>query len=229
MSASVMLPPLALTQYEAAAFDGLPHFEAALISRPLVEEAAAAAATLFRGAGLKDIAGIAMLHQHFHLAAGEVLLERKQGADRVVVTPVPVAEAAAAGARPYMFKVAPRAGGGFRYVPLEFAAAELVDPADLDALAAPAFIDALGALLEASGGLNIVGVALLRHRGHVAAVDGSTMELTDELNRALTIMPQSHVPAPRNGEETITTRTVWTFGDRAGEDACRHCVHCSHR
>ena len=75
-----------------------------------------------------------------------------------------------------------------------------------------------------------MGVTLL-HREHVTCVDGSSTEFTDHNTRELVVMPASHAATyeAKVGKHAFTsTRTVWTFGSRTGEDICHHCVHCSH-
>jgi hypothetical protein len=78
-------------------------------------------------------------------------------------------------------------------------------------------------------GLDVVGVTLM-HREHITLVDGSSVEFTDHHKRELIVVPASQASAyeAKAGKHAFTTRTVWTFGTRKGEDKCHHCVHCSH-
>ncbi len=78
-------------------------------------------------------------------------------------------------------------------------------------------------------GEDIVGLSLL-HRGHIVEVDGSTVELTDDVARELTVLPLSAAVASSGvaKEDMESVKTLWTFGSREGEDTCHHCHHCTH-
>jgi hypothetical protein len=68
------------------------------------------------------------------------------------------------------------------------------------------------------------------HREHIITVDGGSVEFTDHHKRELIVVPASHASAyeAKVGKHSLTTRTIWTFGTRQGEDICHHCVHCTH-
>lgn len=79
---------------------------------------------------------------------------------------------------------------------------------------------------------NVLGLAVV-HRDHVSSVDGSTMELTDEVSRILKVVPRSQVKMhmeESDDENHETIQTLWKFGpsDDGAEDVCHHCHHCGH-
>lgn len=78
-------------------------------------------------------------------------------------------------------------------------------------------------------GLDYVGLTLM-HREHILSIDGSSMEFTNHEIRELQVVPASIADAheAKVGKPFFTTRTIWTFGERKGEDRCTHCNHCSH-
>ena len=196
--------------------------------KPTVEESSTTAASIFVKHGMEVNVGVAMLHKHFPLSADEILVEQPCD-DKSFVRPVNLSETDVSKLLPYMFKVR-ETSSGFVLVPLEFAPMELVDNATLVSLANnTAFINEFGKLIKDNGALNVVGLTVL-HRDHIARVDGSTVEFTDHGSRELLIVPSSKAldHEAKVGKHSFTTKTVWTFGSREGEDVCHHCVHCSH-
>ena len=77
---------------------------------------------------------------------------------------------------------------------------------------------------------NILGLTVF-HRDHVSAVDGSTMELSDELRRKLVVVPASEANTHQMTSDVHESmKVVWRFHDQANdeEEACTHCSHCRH-
>lgn len=214
--------------YSPAAFDTLPEFEEAHLKTPLVEDAAVEARELFRAHGFAETAGLCLLHKHFSLSEGEVLVEEPVG-NTSFIRPARVA-LTSSDLLPYMFRLTPCAAGEYALMPLEYAPRGIVDEAKLASLVNNSrFINELGALVHKHKGLEYVGLTLM-HREHILSVDGGSIEFTDHKTRELLVMPASAADAheAKVGKSSFTTRTVWTFGERKGEDKCTHCTHCGH-
>lgn len=169
--------------------------------------------------------GVCLLHKHFDLAPTERLVERAAGA-RSVVEPVPAP--ASESIVPYLWKVEV-AGADYCLAPLEFMERNDALAARLDAVKAnPEFVSQLVAAIAPVASL--LGVFML-HRDHILAVDGSSMEYTDEEKRRLVLAPLSDKSTAdefADGHPKESTQTVWTFGSRTGVDVCHHCHHCTH-
>jgi len=207
-------------------FGGLPEFEEAFEQKPVVEAAALDAAAIFRKHGVTESVGLSMLHKHFKLNDDEILVETPVG-NMSFIRPAASVNVKS-GYLPYMFRLV-ESTDGFLLAPLEYAPISVIDSGIFGAFVSNTrFINEIGELIRKCKGLDVVGVTLL-HRNHIIDCDGGSIEFTDHDKRELVVVPTSQAPtyqANYIGENSFTTRTIWTFGERKGQDDCTHCRHC---
>lgn len=168
--------------------------------------------------------GVCLLHKHFDLKPNERLVEHAEGVRSIVE---PVTQPADEHIIPYLWKV--EVGSECRLLPLEFMERNAVLASRLEVLKnnVAFLVEVATALAPVS---SFLGLFVL-HRDHILAVDGSSMEYTDEEKRRLVLAPLSDKKTAQeflDGHPKESTQTVWTFSDRKGVDICHHCHHCTH-
>jgi hypothetical protein len=136
-----------LLPYAPAIFGSLPEFEVALESKPVVEASVIEAAAVFQKHGLAESVGLSMLHRHFPLEEGEILVESPVGSTSFI-RPEHSALPVKADLQPYMFRLVETAEG-FVLAPLEYAPAHIIDSEKLAALVCNSrFVNEIGALIR---------------------------------------------------------------------------------
>jgi len=202
--------------YHTAVYNNLNHFDEAKMLLPSLEAGVAVLGTIVEKHGLSKLVGAALLHKHFDLNSGEVLVERADG----TMSEMAPREQSTTALLPYMWKYSSEG-----WYPLEFAEPNAMDAEKLQNLCSNvAFLAEIGEAIVRFQLEDKIGITII-HREHVSAIDGSTMELTDLESRKLTVLPASAVLP---SEDHYSVKTVWKFGNDQGEDVCHHCGHCTH-
>jgi len=222
--------------FSRAIFNGLADIEDARAWSGDIVDVEALAGPLI-DAGVGSFTGVSLLHKHFDLRDGEIIVEHI-GKSTTFTVPVSVKHQELPCMTPYLFAIEPEAGGRLR--PLEYALCEpdgylearyekLLD-------APPSLWPALAAVVSSRGIEGRFGISI-KHRDGVAGADpkSRSVESGSPEDRWLTIRPVVAVPAPERAVfeatmgtgggggtdgEHFTTPTFWPAGRFA--DAARH-------
>ena len=194
----------AVAAYDSKVFDGLYEFHAAKQLLAENRHHIPDLGQIFVRHGVHETFALSLLHKHFDLAAEETLYRTFDRGDRAALTrPVEAADDAV----PYLWKLAPRSGGGV--VPLEF---ERRSEAKRDAAAgslerfAPFLTELAEAVEErALGGL--FGVATMNILRIPLAGGQILVEETDSAARTLLVQAEAR---DRIDDDDLT-ETLWGF------------------
>ena len=197
---------LAVDGYDPGVFAGLPKFHEAKtllkerynhighIGHPFVKHQ------------VQDSFGLNLLHKHFDMSNDE-LLYRSFNDTETVATMQPMSVMLAEDAVPYLWR-ATRAGGTWRFVPLEFVRRSDVvrgTPTNLDGQ--QEFLSDFADRLAEFGVVDLFGLATLNIFRIPIGHDDLLVETTDTVQRKLTVRAEPRADQPP--EEL--TETLWTF------------------
>ncbi len=173
--------------------------------------------------GLQDVIGVTLLHKHFNIFPGEVLIE-KVNDNTIQVSPNRVDHETAL--VPYIWAFSENdLTGERRWFPLEFTYKTNITAAGMaDRICQQSqFLKDMADKLDEIGLAGVFGITTL-HRDLVKAngKDDITLETTDDEARILTIAVKSRDSVNLTG----ATQTLWRFKENFEID--RYCGHCCH-
>lgn len=207
--------------YNPVAFNELPHFNKAKTRVGDLAESINRLGAVIKKYNLQ-YAGVALLHKHFDITDEEILVENETDT-KSELSPTSTKMYEEGTLNSYMWKVT----GNGKFAPLEFTASrdeKIINRID-EIRKNSEFLQEFGSLVRELKMDNFLGLTVF-HRDHVSAVDGSTQELSDEVNRTLVVIPASEAAKTMTEEDHDTIQVVWKFcGQVDGVEGCTHCKH----